>query len=1015
MNETQNKGPLLVWTRRHFLEANSSYSALVTQLVQNLSLVRLVSEAVDAAELDALARIVVRIFNAFGKTLPLLHAMIDAEFELAAAHDSRGSVLRGNNFVSKLEGSYVRTVGAEWVRGLLKGLVEAIAQAPALCLEIDPAKLPMLLLLPRSTTNSCASMQPQPAAELAARRAALAQYAQAVLDRVMDRRMLASLPREIRAICGYTAQAAAVHAPEQSAALIGGFVMLRYVCPALVTPEAWGLLPADEPLPAAARRNLVLITKLVQNASNGVEFSSKEAYMLPMNDFVRRNGPPLASWLAEVATDPRSLTPRSPIDSRSLTDPTPTEPALLPASTTSSATTGAWAEFDAPGWSQHAADIVRQYDLADLFELHRLVHVALPKLIPALLRLKKLHAQQQAPCAADSAEQQRGRSASAHIDLSVEHIDRFISLLQQLGPPPRLSKSRREPASELSAAAATTTSQQQQAASSSRLKRLSLSSPDLAMAADQPPQPSSSADLLVSAAELAMMERARFVYQGPGQAKSGAVVFYLIVQRLSEALLERPAALVRHMLHVLDDAAAAISSRYEVVVDMSWAHLSNRFKKLAYSVILHQLLPRLSRSAKKNVTAVYIVHPTAWTRGVVYLLRAMSSRKMARKLHELYSWKQLSQFIEPHQIALPDTSMRFMPKSYSVVKINHKGRRQQRLIKFTLDSLLNIDPKTRRIQNEKRLASVAQMSSHVHSCELHFAFDVSQLHHAASSDPSSAASDGTLLSPAASGVAALVRQLSGGADSEDRRFRRYECRSVDERDEILADIFKSCYALQPPAIPVGVSTSDGGGGGRQQQPTQAQQQLQEFRVIKVNAAGKHQARVFKLTCDSLLNIDPGSNKIKSEISFAGIDEVGADRDNACVVTLKYKAEAARRKVICANDAQARQLLAALNTSIGRFQLFDETEASEERMSAQALLPAADDMLAAGSAADSRHGHADAAAAAAVMLPMSPAATSSNGTAGTGVTAQAAAAGTGGAVWKRVSLPSFMLPDANDPS
>ena len=43
------------------------------------------------------------------------------------------------------------------------------------------------------------------------------------------------------------------------------------------------LLPSQVVVDTCSRRNLTLITKVVQNISNGVDFGTKEAYMIPMS------------------------------------------------------------------------------------------------------------------------------------------------------------------------------------------------------------------------------------------------------------------------------------------------------------------------------------------------------------------------------------------------------------------------------------------------------------------------------------------------------------------------------------------------------------------------------------------------------------------------------------------------------------------------------------------------------------------------------------------------------------
>lgn len=68
--------------------------------------------------------------------------------------------------------------------------------------------------------------------------------------------------------------------------LIGGFFFLRFINPAIVTPQAYMLVdgvPAKNP-----RRTLTLIAKMLQNLANKPSHS-KEAYMATLNPFVEMN------------------------------------------------------------------------------------------------------------------------------------------------------------------------------------------------------------------------------------------------------------------------------------------------------------------------------------------------------------------------------------------------------------------------------------------------------------------------------------------------------------------------------------------------------------------------------------------------------------------------------------------------------------------------------------------------------------------------------------------------------
>jgi len=68
---------------------------------------------------------------------------------------------------------------------------------------------------------------------------------------------------------------------------LGGFLFLRYICPSLVAPHLYGLLE-DHPCPTA-QRQLILVSKVLQNLSNNTLPGSKEDYMQRLNDFITNN------------------------------------------------------------------------------------------------------------------------------------------------------------------------------------------------------------------------------------------------------------------------------------------------------------------------------------------------------------------------------------------------------------------------------------------------------------------------------------------------------------------------------------------------------------------------------------------------------------------------------------------------------------------------------------------------------------------------------------------------------
>jgi len=64
---------------------------------------------------------------------------------------------------------------------------------------------------------------------------------------------------------------------------ITGVVILRFICPSIITPELFQFrdIPKKNP-----RRSLTLISKVIQNLANNVTFKDKEQYMIPANDLI---------------------------------------------------------------------------------------------------------------------------------------------------------------------------------------------------------------------------------------------------------------------------------------------------------------------------------------------------------------------------------------------------------------------------------------------------------------------------------------------------------------------------------------------------------------------------------------------------------------------------------------------------------------------------------------------------------------------------------------------------------
>lgn len=93
--------------------------------------------------------------------------------------------------------------------------------------------------------------------------------------------------------------------PDAKYTAVGAFIFLRFFCPAIVAPEAEGLV--STPPTKEMRRGLLLIAKVIQNLANNVLFGIKEPYMYPLNGFLAQNIYKVTTFLREISVPPETL------------------------------------------------------------------------------------------------------------------------------------------------------------------------------------------------------------------------------------------------------------------------------------------------------------------------------------------------------------------------------------------------------------------------------------------------------------------------------------------------------------------------------------------------------------------------------------------------------------------------------------------------------------------------------------------------------------------------------------
>lgn len=270
-----------------------------------LRLVRHLGNIVKPTSADQVGKNLLELFTLNFQELDLMEAVISSE---VAACTSQGTLFRRNSINSAALAAFARAQGSAYLALILGPTLEKVASGSE-SYEIDPARIQSPDELERNVQN-------------------VAARSHELLDRLIA--TADQLPTEIGQCCDMLAQEVARKMPDAARNMaIGGFLMLRFICPPIAASmssfEGAVKLPA---VPADRRRGLVLISKVIINLVNDVEFGKKEDFMAPLEKLMRESGRAKLSlffdkvlaasqkeqWISASAGAQKRRRKRSPLD-----------------------------------------------------------------------------------------------------------------------------------------------------------------------------------------------------------------------------------------------------------------------------------------------------------------------------------------------------------------------------------------------------------------------------------------------------------------------------------------------------------------------------------------------------------------------------------------------------------------------------------------------------------------------------------------------------------------------------
>nr|CAH7739336.1 unnamed protein product [Callosobruchus chinensis] len=215
------------------------------------------ANVVTTCQMDELAKVFVHLFDAKHLLSPLLWNMFYREVEVS---DCMQTLFRGNSLGSKIMAFCFRIYGTNYLQALLEPLIGPLLDYPNLIA-----------------------------------------LTQRVFDAIVN--SAEKFPPQLRSMCHCLYQVLSKRFPQfpqNNIGAVGTVIFLRFINPAIVSPQEMTIV--SKQVPPSVKRGLMLMSKILQNIANHVEFS-KEQHMLPFNDFLRSHFEIGRRFFIQIASD----------------------------------------------------------------------------------------------------------------------------------------------------------------------------------------------------------------------------------------------------------------------------------------------------------------------------------------------------------------------------------------------------------------------------------------------------------------------------------------------------------------------------------------------------------------------------------------------------------------------------------------------------------------------------------------------------------------------------------------
>lgn len=217
------------------------------------------------------------IFKHEQKEIDLLKSLNDIEI---MTENDANTLFRATSFTTNLMTIYMKSICSEFLKFTIEPTIIKLLESKQSC-ELVPSKM-------KSPDDAKENLK----------------FLLSVLDEITESifSSVDACPRTLRYICGCLQKMVMKKWPNDKLIkthVVSSFIFLRLLCPAILNPRQFNLIPVP-PSPMATR-SLIMVVKCLQNLANLVEFGTKAPYMTVVNLFILKNKERMIEFIDQLS------------------------------------------------------------------------------------------------------------------------------------------------------------------------------------------------------------------------------------------------------------------------------------------------------------------------------------------------------------------------------------------------------------------------------------------------------------------------------------------------------------------------------------------------------------------------------------------------------------------------------------------------------------------------------------------------------------------------------------------